>query len=89
MRKQSTPTGPTLNALVAPDLLTHAPSLPLAEEIEYQYAWLVFSLINAVLLLPLIFLRFRGQAIRASSWQQPLLFILTSSMRLPGGGIEN
>ena len=50
------------------------PSLPLAEEIGFQYAWLVFSLINIVFLLPLVVLRIKGEEIRASAWQTPPSF---------------
>ena len=46
-------------------------AIPLAQAIQYQYAWLIFSLINLVSLIPLLWLRLRGEEIRASSWQTP------------------
>ncbi|KAI0810212.1 MFS general substrate transporter [Xylaria sp. FL0064] len=49
-------------------------ALPLAKKIGFQYAWLVFSLVNIALLLPLIVLRWRGEQIRQSAWQKPPTF---------------
>ncbi|KAI3396559.1 hypothetical protein diail_12083 [Diaporthe ilicicola] len=44
-------------------------ALPLAEDIGFQYAWLVFALINIILLVPFFLLRVFGQRIRTSDWQ--------------------
>ncbi|KAI1173330.1 MFS general substrate transporter [Nemania sp. FL0916] len=49
-------------------------ALPLAERIDFQYAWLVFGFINIALLLPLVVLRWKGQQIRESAWQKPPTF---------------
>ena len=48
-------------------------AIPLANAIQFQYAWLVFALINVLFFVPLIYLRFKGEKIRASSWQAPPL----------------
>ena len=45
--------------------------IPLAEEIEFQYAWLVLGLINIAFLVPLFSLRLYGKKIRSSRWQTP------------------
>ncbi|KAL1868872.1 hypothetical protein VTK73DRAFT_3452 [Phialemonium thermophilum] len=44
-------------------------AIDLAEQIQFQYAWLVFSLINVVFLVPMAFLRIYGKKIRTLSWQ--------------------
>ena len=49
-------------------------AIPLATAIQYQYAWLLFAFINIIFLLPLIYLRFNGAKVRASSWQAPPTF---------------
>ena len=49
-------------------------AIPLANAIQYQYAWLVFALINIAFLMPVVYLRFNGGKIRASSWQKPPSF---------------
>ncbi|KAJ0122551.1 hypothetical protein J7T55_003065 [Diaporthe amygdali] len=41
-------------------------ALPLAEDIGFQYAWLVFSFINIILLVPFLLLRIFGQKMRMS-----------------------
>ncbi len=35
-------------------------SIPLGDKIGYQYAWLTFALINTVLLVPVVLLKFYG-----------------------------
>ncbi|KAK6849387.1 hypothetical protein PG995_013220 [Apiospora arundinis] len=44
-------------------------AVPLAEKIQYQYAWLTFACINIVFLLPMGFLRLYGERIRNTKWQ--------------------
>jgi hypothetical protein len=48
--------------------------LPLGNKIDYQYAWLIFGLINLVLLVPVVLLRFYGPRIRSQPWQAPPTF---------------
>ncbi|KAK7707942.1 hypothetical protein SLS64_006764 [Diaporthe eres] len=45
-------------------------ALPLAEDIGFQYAWLVFAFINIILLVPFFLLRIFGQRIRKSEGQR-------------------
>ncbi|OBT90763.1 hypothetical protein VE02_00683 [Pseudogymnoascus sp. 03VT05] len=49
-------------------------AIPLGTAIQYQYAWLVFALINAVILIPMFALKFHGEKWRSSSWQTPPKF---------------
>lgn len=49
-------------------------AIPLASAIQYQYAWLVFAMINLLFLVPMLWLRFRGERIRAGTWQSPPTF---------------
>ncbi|OBT57930.1 hypothetical protein VE04_02492 [Pseudogymnoascus sp. 24MN13] len=49
-------------------------AIPLGTAIKYQYAWLVFALINALLLIPMFALKFYGEKWRSSSWQTPPKF---------------
>ncbi|KAK8001709.1 hypothetical protein PG991_013931 [Apiospora marii] len=44
-------------------------AVPLAEKIQYQYAWLLFACLNLAFLPPLLILRLYGEAIRNSKWQ--------------------
>jgi len=44
-------------------------AVPLGEKIEFQYAWLIFALINVAFLLPVLALRLYGLKWRSLSWQ--------------------
>ncbi|KAK8137543.1 hypothetical protein PG984_003036 [Apiospora sp. TS-2023a] len=44
-------------------------AVPLAEKIQYQYAWLLFACLNVAFLLPLLILRLYGERVRNSKWQ--------------------
>ncbi|KAK7955221.1 hypothetical protein PG988_015915 [Apiospora saccharicola] len=44
-------------------------AVPLAEKIQYQYAWLLFACLNVAFLAPLLILRLYGERIRSSKWQ--------------------
>jgi hypothetical protein len=55
-------------------VLIYNNSIPLGNAIQYQYAWLVFALINVVLLVPMFVLKFYGAKWRSSSWQTPPKF---------------
>jgi hypothetical protein len=46
-------------------------SIPFGEEIKFQYAWLVFGLINIVLFIPFMSLKWWGPKLREKSWQAP------------------
>lgn len=52
----------------------HDNSIPLGEAIKYEYAWLVFAIINVVTLLPMFVLRIKGSEWRACAWQKPPTF---------------
>lgn len=54
--------------------ITRLDSIPLGEKIEYQYAWLIFALINVFFLVPMVLLRFYGVRWRNSVWQKPPTF---------------
>jgi len=49
-------------------------AIPLGDEIQYQYAWLIFALINVFFLVPMVVLRFKGTQWRNSAWQKPPQF---------------
>lgn len=49
-------------------------SVPFGEQIGFQYAWLVFALINLVLFVPFMALKWLGPKIREKSWQAPPTF---------------
>ncbi|KAF2114567.1 major facilitator superfamily domain-containing protein [Lophiotrema nucula] len=49
-------------------------AIPLGEEIGFQYAWLVFALINIVFFVPFMALKWFGPRLRAKSWQSPPTF---------------
>lgn len=55
-------------------MLRPCSSIPLGDEIDYQFAWLTFALINLVLMLPVVLLRFYGPRLRHLSWQAPPTF---------------
>jgi hypothetical protein len=55
-------------------VLTRHDSIPLGTAIQYQYAWLIFALMNVVLLVPMFALKFYGAKWRSSSWQTPPKF---------------
>ncbi|KAK8017760.1 hypothetical protein PG993_014086 [Apiospora rasikravindrae] len=44
-------------------------AVPLADRIQYQYAWLLFACLNVAFLLPLVILRLCGEQFRNSKWQ--------------------
>ncbi|KAK8067268.1 hypothetical protein PG997_014015 [Apiospora hydei] len=44
-------------------------AVPLADRIQYQYAWLLFACLNVAFLLPLVVLRLYGEQFRNSKWQ--------------------
>jgi hypothetical protein len=46
----------------------------LGEKIDYQFAWLTFAMINLVLMLPVVMLRFYGPKLRNLPWQRPPTF---------------
>lgn len=43
-------------------------------KIQFQYAWLVFALINLFFFVPMMSLRWYGTKLRAKSWQAPPQF---------------
>ncbi|KAH6652225.1 major facilitator superfamily domain-containing protein [Truncatella angustata] len=49
-------------------------AIPLGESIGYQYAWLIFALINVVFLIMMVLLRLNGSRWRNSAWQKPPTF---------------
>jgi hypothetical protein len=49
-------------------------SIPLGNKIKFEYAWLVFAMINVAFLLPLLALRIYGSKWRALAWQSPPTF---------------
>lgn len=51
-----------------------ATSIPLGEKIQFQYAWLVFAMLNVAFMLPVGILRLYGETIRSKSWQRPPTF---------------
>lgn len=48
--------------------------IPLGEKIDWQYAWLIFALINVVTLIPMFALRRYGHVWRELEWQKPPSF---------------
>jgi len=48
--------------------------IPLANRISIEYAWLVFSMISVLAILPVFALRIYGAKWRALSWQSPPTF---------------
>lgn len=70
-RAQSLGCGSCLDGVI---LTCDSPSLPLGQKIGYQFAWLTFALINLVLLLPVVLLRFYGPGLRKLAWQAPPTF---------------
>jgi hypothetical protein len=49
-------------------------SIPLGEKIQFQYAWLTFTMIHIAFMIPMVVLRFKGVQWRNSSWQKPPTF---------------
>ncbi|KIW73022.1 hypothetical protein PV04_01177 [Phialophora macrospora] len=49
-------------------------AIPLGEKIQFQYAWLTFTMIHIVFMIPMVMLRFKGVQWRNSSWQKPPTF---------------
>ncbi|OCT53997.1 MFS general substrate transporter [Cladophialophora carrionii] len=49
-------------------------AIPLGEKIQFQYAWLTFTMIHIVFMIPMVLLRFKGIQWRNSSWQKPPTF---------------
>jgi hypothetical protein len=49
-------------------------AIPLGQRIQFQYAWLVFAMINIAFLLPMFALRIYGHKWRALAWQAPPTF---------------
>ena len=49
-------------------------SVPFGEKIGFQYAWLVLSLLNLVLFIPFMALKWLGPKVREKSWQSPPTF---------------
>lgn len=49
-------------------------AIPLGEEIDIQYAWLIFAIINIVFFIPFMALKWYGPKLRAKAWQAPPMF---------------
>ena len=49
-------------------------AIPLGEAIDIQYAWLIFAIINIVLFIPFMGLKWYGPRLREKGWQAPPQF---------------
>lgn len=52
----------------------HNFSIPLGEKIKFEYAWLIFALINVFFFVPMALLKKWGPRLREASWQKPPTF---------------
>ena len=49
-------------------------AIPLGEAVEFEYAWLIFALINIIFFVPMVLLKWWGPRLRQKSWQAPPTF---------------
>ena len=54
--------------------LTDETSIPLGDKIGFEFAWLIFAMINVAFLLPMFVLRIYGSKWRSLPWQSPPTF---------------
>ena len=59
---------------VEPPLILDYHSIPLGEKIKFEYAWLIFALINIFFFVPMAALKWYGPRLRETSWQKPPQF---------------